>query len=623
MILTLQSLFWFALISLACYGLGRALVHGLRVPVKRGLPLTTWSLALGAVAAGWILTGLGFLGVLYTPVIVLLTFAGSLEAGRRLAFGWEHSPDETTIVQDNAPPRWLTQLCVLLSVAAAFAALVSALAPVTDGDALCYHLELPKVFLREAALVYLPYSDDSTYPLLVEMWFLWGLALDGPVCAQLMHWGAGVLLALATVELARPLVGRWSWIAGSAVMLMPGVTNQMTAPLNDVAVATLTTLSAAAIWRAAVEREHRHWWLVAGVMLGGAASVKYTALVFVAAGLPVLAWIIWRSFDERRALVQGAAGALVVAVSMAGPWYLRSTWHTGNPVYPYLQSVFGQEGPPAARDSKRPLGRNPLMLTTVPWQVTMQPDRFGGRSHQFGALFLALLPGIWMGRRLRGAGVLLAIAGGYVVLWFLLRQNVRFLYPVAPLLAVPAVWVWAEARRSVRPAAAVVTLLSALILASSAAISVRRARLHWHVALGGESREDWLTEHEPTYVTSMVVNRRLGPHQRMLSQEQRAFYFDCQVIRESIFRRKTDYLAQSTSPQELAERLSKQGINYLLLADSDGGTRYQSHLSRFVDHAEASHAKVPWHSVAERSYRDSEGHLRRYRLVELKPRQTH
>lgn len=622
MILTLQSLFWFCLIALACYGLGRALVRGLRVPVEAGLPLSTWSLALGAVTAGWMLTGLGFLGMLYPPLIIVLTFAGCLEAGRRLFAGWEwddHTPSDGLV---DAPPRWLTQLCVLLSLLAAGAALVSALAPATDGDALCYHLELPKVFLGEAALVYLPYSDDSTYPLLVEMWFLWALALDGPVCAQLVHWGAGILLALATVELGRPLVGRWSWIAGSVVLLMPGVTNQMTAPLNDLAVAALTTLSAAAFWRAAVQRDHVHWWLVAGLMLGGAASVKYTALVFIAAGTPALFWILWRNRDDWKPLVAGTAAAMVVAVSISGPWYLRSAWHTGNPVYPYLQNLFGRQGPPAARDSKRPLGRDPLALATVPWQVTMHPDRFGGRAHQFGAVFLALLPGFWIGRRLRGAGLLLSVAAGYVVLWFLLRQNVRFLYPLAPLLGVPAVWVWAEVRRSSRAAAAVVTATTLLLLASSVAISVRRSRLHWPVALGTESRQEWLAAHEPTYVTSLVVSRHLAPHQRLLSQEQRAFYFDCQVIRESIYRRKTDYLTHATSPQQLVERLSDAGIEYLLLADSDGSTRFQSQLSDYVARAEATHSNVPWRCVAERSYRDAAGHTRRYRLVELRPSQV-
>ena len=33
-------------------------------------------------------------------------------------------------------------------------------------------------------------------------------------------------------------------------------------------------------------------------------------------------------------------------------------------------------------------------------------------------------------------GTLLAVALGYGVLWYLLRQNVRFLFPVVPLLAV-------------------------------------------------------------------------------------------------------------------------------------------------------------------------------------------
>ena len=173
---------------------------------------------------------------------------------------------------------------LLLAGAACVGSLVGALAPPTAGDALCYHLDLPKRFLAEHALCYPPYSDNATFPLLVEMWYLWGLALDGAVAAQLVHWTLGILLALAAVVLARPILGRaWAWIVGAVVVLVPGVNNQMTAPLNDLGLAVLTTLALAAWWRATVGMEGRRWFLLAGLAGGGALGTKYLALVFALA----------------------------------------------------------------------------------------------------------------------------------------------------------------------------------------------------------------------------------------------------------------------------------------------------------------------------------------------------
>ena len=39
----------------------------------------------------------------------------------------------------------------------------------TAGDALCYHLELPKRFLQDGGLTFRPNDDNITFPLLAEM----------------------------------------------------------------------------------------------------------------------------------------------------------------------------------------------------------------------------------------------------------------------------------------------------------------------------------------------------------------------------------------------------------------------------------------------------------------------
>src|SRR5690606_18127398 len=127
-----------------------------------------------------------------------ITLAGGLSgilAGLSLA---NQAPGDVT--GEAEPPRmpWrLDRVVVVMALVAAIASLVSALAPPTAGDAMCYHLQLPKEFLRTGAIVYSPYDENGTFPLLTEMWFLWALAIDGDIAAQLMAWVVGVLFALA------------------------------------------------------------------------------------------------------------------------------------------------------------------------------------------------------------------------------------------------------------------------------------------------------------------------------------------------------------------------------------------------------------------------------------------
>jgi hypothetical protein len=534
---------------------------------------------------------------------------------------------EPSAVAPWPAPRWLSVGILAVAAVACLGALIGALAPPTAGDALCYHLELPKVYLAEHRIAFSPYHDNGTFPLLVEMWFLWGLALDGGVCAQLVHWGAGILLAAATVVLARPLLGRpWAWVAGALILLTPGVNNQMTAPLNDVALAACTTLAMAAWWRVVVAGESRRWFVLAGLAAGGALGTKYIAIVFAAAMAVTWLWMFITRPLQRRLLLTGAAVVTVVAVSMGGIWYARAAWYRGNPVYPFLGEVFASADARGAdtRDtlpaSKSPLGRSPVAMLTAPWHITMHPERFGGRGHQLGVILLAGVPGVLLCRRLRGLGVLLATAGAYGVTWFLLRQNVRFLFPVIPLLAVATVWVWIELRRF-RPAAKWATAGAfALVVLAMAMVPLRRSYGELAAAVGLESREEYLLRHEPTWPAAEVANAILPADAHILSQDYRAFYFNRRVTRENVYRRYVPYDRNVSAPEELSRRLREAGFTHLLLAETIAGegTTYDPTLSRLADAQFDSQAADALFTLCEYHFCDRDGAVRRYRLVMLR-----
>lgn len=634
----LLSLLALLVIVLAAYGLGCPVLRGLRVGQEDRLAELVWGISIGLIVGGTLLAVLGLVGGLYVPLIGVLTCVACFWGFGELLFGWTSrgkgpaTPDEGPLEPLDlapaafAPPSpWLRKGMLWLVVLSCLGALIAALAPPTAGDALCYHLELPKTFLVEHSIRYLPDHDNATFPLLVEMWYLWGLAIEGPVTAQLIHWMVGVLLGLATVLLATPVVGRpWAWIAGAVVLLVPGVTNQMTAPLNDLPPALLATLALIAWWRAVVNDEGRRWFVLAGLAAGGALSAKYLALFFaVAVGL-VSAWTFVRQADRRRLLVEGVAVVTIVAVGVGGLWYLRAAWYRGNPVFPFFTEVFVERHPSAPPitlpENKAPLGRHPFGMATAAWHVTMHPEQSGGRGHQLGILFLVVLPGLAFSRRLRGLGTLLAVAGAYWVLWYLMRQNVRFLVPILPLLAIGAVWVLAEIRRFPRLPRCIAGLLVALILAVNAGASLARCRDQLATACGLETRPAYLSRHEPTWPAAEIANRIVGPDAHLLSQDYRAYYFQCRVTRENAYRRRTRYDLRVHDPFDLCRTLRRAGFTHLLLAENTGkqGIQFDDTLSRLADAQWASDAKDSLLKLADYQFLDSDGALRRYRLVMLR-----
>lgn len=624
------SLLTVGLILAASLGIGATLSAKLRLQTHGLVERLTWSITLGLVAAGTTLALVGLTGLLFRPVIALGTLIaaawGILLVAQGCLTGSEESSRECEPHHEHRsapahPPQGLMAALAGLVAVVGVCSLAAALAPPTAGDALCYHLELPKVFLAEHRLAYQPFHDNSTFPLLGEMWLLWGLALEGPVAAQLLAWCWGWLLAGATLILATPLVGRnWANVAGLATLLIPGINNHMAAPLVDVPTALLTTLALAAWLRATWNHEAGEWTMVTGILIGAACGTKYVALVWTAAWTTVVLTGAWRHREQRRELLRQWGAVLVIAASVGGLWYLRAAYHRGNPVYPFLSAWLPSAVPAPVTVDKTPLATHPLALLTAPWQVAVYPELVGGRGHRLGGALLMVLPTLFVARRLRGLAPLAALAALYAVGWYLLRQNVRFLYPIVPLLVLAAVWSLIElARWPTWPRRAAWALL-ALVVAVDAVGPVRRAGGNVAVACGWQSRSDFLLQHEPTYRAACVANAILSDEARILTQDYRAFYFDAQMTRESIYRRATQY-DRRLHPAALSTELRLRGFTHLLLVDKTGApTAESTTLNELVRKAQATETAENRRLACLDDYHvvDSDGVERRYRLIELR-----
>ena len=372
--------------------------------------------------------------------------------------------------------------------AAAVGTLLTALAPVTDGDALCYHLQVPKLFLERGAAVYDPDLHETVYPLLTEMLYAVALAFRGPVACRLVQWLLGLAFALNVTALARPSLGRRAWWAGTIAVLAPAVSNGMSAPLNDVALAAYGTAALFA-WSRFRARPTLAAAALTGLLTGLAMGVKYPALVLAGlialgvaprftsrlmfrvtargVGLPpagsrkVVERLTagldqeeegetrWRRWRNRRRVVHLVAFA-AFAWGTGGVWYARAFVHTGNPVYPFFRNTFGGAGLDVVLGpEKRPLAVGPWNLLTALVPMTLEPDRFDSFSHQFGPVFLLFLPALLWERPPRRVLVLAAMGYGFLTLCLTQRQSMRFLLIALGPMSIAVAWLaaaWWERR---------------------------------------------------------------------------------------------------------------------------------------------------------------------------------
>jgi hypothetical protein len=399
----------------------------------------------------------------------------------------------------------------------------------------------------------------------------------------LVGWGLGVVLALSAVLLATPIVGRpWAWLAGALVLLTPGVASPMTCPSGPLMFAVGTTLATAAWWRAVVADEGRQWFALAGLALGAALAAEPAAVLFVAALLGSGVLLAAQHPPRRRPLLQGAAVTAGLAVALAVLWWLPAAWCRGAEM---------------------------LAFWDTPHEAT----------EPFGIALIAMAPGVVWTRRLRGLGTLLAVATGYGVLWLLLSRQRPLLLPLVPLLAVATGWVCIELRRFPPLARWAATTALTVAVAVSAAAPGWLARDGLAVALGVESRDDYLLRHEPTWPAAAVANRMLGHNAHLLSEAERTFYFECRVTRESVYRRDTHYEQFVSDPSTLSRQLRCAGFTHLLLVEprDPPGTPDRPTLSRLADAQQSTLNADLLLTVTAYDYREADGTTRRYRLVML------
>ena len=491
--------------------------------------------------------------------------------------------------------------------------LLTALAPVTDGDALCYHLQVPKVFLAQGAVSFQPDLHETVYPLITELLFAVALAFRGPVVCRLISWVLGLAFAASVTALARPSLGARAWWAGTIALLVPAVSNGMSAPLNDVALATFGTAAVVA-WAGFHDAPSSRRAVLTGLQAGLALGVKYPALVLGGLlGLATFASALRKLGYRQAVLLTILFTAVMLAVG--SPWYLRALWYTGNPVYPFFRHVFDGAGLDEVLDPiKRPLTVNAMNLLTALGPLSLQPDRFDSFAHQLGPVFLLFLPALLLERPPRRVLAIVALGYAFLTICLTQRQSMRFVLIAVGPLALGVAWLaqqWWE-RPELPARILVATLLLALGLESS--LAVARARHGLPVILGREDTASFLERREPTYRVGRWMAAHLPESAHVVGQEHRGYYFPRPYTMELAHRRRTGLGRSGESAGAVVAHLERAGFTHLLLCPPvpETAIEFDPTLGRLLAPWLAQQAPLFHEEIA-----DADGVIRRYAIYQL------
>lgn len=568
----LQAIALAALVTLAAASAGARLERlfslaqlGLaaRISLAVGLGFTLLSLVMLLFGALGLLSPLALLALLAALITWGIVPLGKATP-RLLRATWR-------VAKANKVFSLLTALLLLL-------ALAQTLAPpgVNDWDALSYHLAVPKLYAEAGQMHYVPFIKHASQPFALELVFTLPAVLGPLAAAQMLHWVFLLLAALLVYSLAQRAGKGGGMLAALLLVSAPVILWEATIAYIDLAL-VWATLASLFVLLAAIKQPRPRLWILAGLLVGAAIGFKLSSLMWlvIVCALLVLAGLKQR---ERIGVLAGRLAMVgLPALLIALPWFLRSWLWTGNPIYPFLYSIFGGANWSAeaaahyrAEQLAFGLGHSPLQFIRLPFDLTFNSAHFfdsGSLLGEIGPLFLALAPLALLVKPLPSslkwanlAALLLALG------WFVSMQQIRYLLPSVAIWAATGGWAFVELwKRAPKVRWVLAGALAVGLLANLPGL-VLPSLVKLPVAFGFAEPEPWLTAGLQPYETLAWANRNLPQDAKVICYgEPRLLYLDRGYLwGEQEYQLLVDY-SKLADAKALVEELHRQGYEYMLV----------------------------------------------------------
>lgn len=237
----------------------------------------------------------------------------------------------------------LQPILLLVTILWLLTIVVLAFPPTTARDALIYHLYVPKLWLVKGQIVQMPWLDSSYFSLLISLAYAGFVSLGLDRLTQYYHFLYLPISAALVADLTQRLGGdKKSQLVSALILISTPICLRLSSePMADLVVLSCFTLAFIFLLDWISNPSSRALSILGGIAVGFALSSKYTAIL-AAVFFPVL-YLGTKRLEpiaikvRLRAVVYFALGALI----SYGPWIGRNIAWTGNPVFPFLSSVFG------------------------------------------------------------------------------------------------------------------------------------------------------------------------------------------------------------------------------------------------------------------------------------------
>lgn len=482
----------------------------------------------------------------------------------------------------DSSERWVPTDYLLAGFIAVLIALqlTVALTPLVFYDLASYHLLAPSEFLRTGRLTHIPWNLQTNSPLAIQLTIGMSLVLDtSGQLAKFLFAALGCLICAGIFELIRPAGRRAALLATLFVLCYPEFWIMQALGVVDLCIAAFLIFGAFWLRQAFKDRQWQPA-ILSGISFGIALGSRYQAVILTA--LIIATILIEQLFRSKRLVPSSRMIQQLILVGLlvtlfVCPWIIRNSVHVANPVYPFMQGVFGGSEWSIAQDFRlRAEALGPQLRSLPAAQAILSPVMllFASPSNKLlGTIVLlgTLLALASPSRDLRFTAIL-GLVG--LIFWGLIRPTAGvplLRYNLASMVLLLAAT--GAALGSAKIPAKAGVIIAALFACGSFILSIVQLQRSIPVAQALTDPQTWETLREanvPAWSAMEYANEHLDPaHDKILViGETRAFWLRIPFLAPSAFNgpQLDEIFGGNSEPGTWKQKVEHLGITYLLIS---------------------------------------------------------